>query len=301
MSTTALGIMQASDGTGCDALTHRRIIKSRWANTGIITGLKVTGRSDLKYSVSAGCAVVSRSASDGYAEAYWEGGTTDAVSAGDPSNPRIDLVWIKANDLQQGDPDNRVHIGVTQGTPSANPVAPSVPSGCLRLMTMRLGAGATSTQAAQRTSSADYALPYGASFGILQRVAENRDGAVDYNSKGQFLTWGCQFPTDRNVELHAYLCVSRPEKDGKVGVAAVQFYVDGEKYTTRKVEYDENWVTYEPTASVQVEAGYHTFGIAMYNEQGEGYVAHYSHNDPDDRGNMYVGRVLVVKDEGVAR
>lgn len=84
-------------------------------------------------------------------------------------------------------------------------------------------------------------------------------------------------------------------------MAAVQFYVDGQKYTTRKVEYTEAWVTYELTASVQVSAGRHTFGIAMYNEQGGGYVTHYSNNDPDDRGNCYVGRVLVIKDEGLAR
>lgn len=301
MATTALGIMQTTDGTGTDPITLRRIIKGRWANTGVVSGLSVSGRTDLKYNVSAGVAISSRSDSDGYVELYYEGGQTPAVSAGNANNPRIDRIWIKANDKQQGDDDNLVHIGVTQGTPAASPVAPATPSGCLALMDMRVPAGASSTQSATKNASVNYALPYGASFGILQRIAENIDGTVDNNNKNQFLTGTFNLPTDRNIELHAYLCVSRPEKDGKTGVAAVQFYVDGQQYTTRKVEYDENWVTYEPTASVQVAAGSHTFGIAMYNEQGEGYAAHYSHNDPDDRGNMYVGRVLVVKDEGVAR
>lgn len=301
MATTALGIMQASDGAGLDPLTHRRIIMSRWANTGVITGLSVTGRTDLRYNVSAGCAVVSRSDSDGYAEAYFEGGQTDAVSAGDASNPRVDIIWIKANDLQQGDADNRVHIGVTQGTPSSNPVAPAAPAGCLVLMQMRMPAGATSTNSAVKNSSITFALPYGASFGILDRVGENIDGTVDFNSKSEFLSQSVYLPTDRNIQMHAYLCVSSPGKRGEVGVAAVQFYVDGEIYTTRKVEYTENWVTYEPTANIQLEAGTHRLGIAMYNEQGIGFEAHYSHNDPDDRGNFYVGRVLVIKDEGVAQ
>ena len=36
----------------------------------------------------------------------------------------------------------------------------------------------------------------------------------------------------------------------------------------------------------------------MFNEQGAGYVTHYG---AKDNGDTYVGRVLVVKDEGVAR
>lgn len=36
----------------------------------------------------------------------------------------------------------------------------------------------------------------------------------------------------------------------------------------------------------------------MFNEQGGGYVTHYG---AKDNGDNYVGRVLVVKDEGVAR
>lgn len=298
---TALGIMQLEDGTGTDPLTYRRILKSHWANKGVVTGLTVSGRTDLRYNVAAGVAITSRSDSDGYSEAYYGGGQTPAVAAGNASNPRIDRIWIKANDKQQGDDDNQVVIGVTSGNPAASPVAPAAPTGCTVLMDMRVPAGATSTNSATKNASVTYALPYGASFGILQRIAENVDGTVDNDKRTQFLTGSFSFPTDRNVELHAYICVSTPQKDKQVGVAAVQFYVDNQQYTTRKIEYDENWVTYEPTASVQVEAGTHTFGIAMYNEQGEGYVAHYSHNDPDDRGNMYVGRVLVVKDEGVAQ
>ena len=36
----------------------------------------------------------------------------------------------------------------------------------------------------------------------------------------------------------------------------------------------------------------------MFNEQGPGYVTHYG---VKGNGDTYVGRVLVVKDEGVAR
>ena len=301
---TALGVSADVDGNGVTPLVHRQIIGSYFQNSGVMDGLVVSGRNDLKYGVSAGCAVVQRAESDGKMLAYWPGGQTEnAVSAGDPSNPRIDVVWVRANNKPEysTDQDNQVHVGVTQGVPSANPVIPTVPQGCQPIGFRRMPAGATSTVSATATGDIDYVVPYGSTLGVLARLAENKDGTVDTTSKNPFLQQAFYIPTDRWILLHAYLCVSTPNKGQTGGVAAVQFYVDGEKYTTRKVPYTDSWETFEPTANVQVSAGRHTFGIAMYNEQGPGYKAHFSHNDPDDRGNYYVGRVLVVKDDGVTQ
>ena len=122
MSTVALGIAPNTGNIGVTPLVHRRILGAQFANCGIIDGLNVTGRNDLRYNVGAGVAVCSRGDSDGKTIAYHEGGQTPAVSAGDPSNPRIDIVWICAhNQLEYKDSDNYVPLGVTQGTPSANP------------------------------------------------------------------------------------------------------------------------------------------------------------------------------------
>lgn len=302
---TALGVSADVNDNGVTPLVHRQIIGSYFQNAGVMYGLAVGGRSDLKYAVYAGCAVVQRAASDGKMLAYWPGGVTEnAVAAGDPSNPRIDVVWVKANNKPEysSDPDNQVHVGVTQGTPSANPVIPAVPQGCQPIGFRRVPAGATNTNATVATGDIDYVIPYGAGMGVLARIAENKDGAVDTTDRNPFLQQSFYIPTDRWILLHAYLCVSTPKKNQTGGVAAVQFYVDGQKYTTRKVPYTDSWETFEPTANVQVSAGRHTFGLAMYNEQGDnGYQTHFSHNDPDDRGNYYVGRVLVVKDDGVVR
>ena len=298
--TTALGVAPDSTGRGVDPPTHRRIIKAHWENVGVVCGLDVTGRSDLRYNVAAGVAVCSRGNADGYTEAYWSGGQTVAVSAGDPSNPRIDVIWIKANDVSQGDRDNQVTVGVTQGTPSTNPVAPSVPSGCTRLMSMRMPAAASSTQSATMVDTQDYAIPYGANLGVLARIAENRDMQASSNPAytAPFLIDTFKMPTDRNLLLTMYACVSAPSKNGAKGVAAVRFVVDGNLYTTRKIEYTDSWVTHECTCSLQLAKGPHTTGVAMFNEQGPGYVTHYG---VKDNGDTYVGRVLVVKDEGVAR
>lgn len=294
---TALGIAQLADGTGTDPLTLRRIIQGRWANPGVVCGLEVTGGTGLAYSVSAGCAVTSRAESDGCCEAYFPGGSTPAVSAGDPSNPRIDLVWIRANDPQQGDDDNSVAVGVTSGVASASPVAPEAPAGCLPLATMLVPAAATSTGSAQPSGGRAYAIPYGASMGVLARVGENVDGAVDNSSQLPFAQVRLELPTRRNLTINAYLCVSTPGKDGKTGVATCRFVVDGELYTSRKVEYTENWVTHECTADVQLDAGEHTIGLVMLRQQGEGFVAHYGSID----GDLYVGRTLRVNDNGPAR
>lgn len=300
MATTALGIMQDGDGAGVDPLTHRRIIRSRWLNTGVVTGLSVTG-SGLAYQVSAGCAVTSRADSDGYCEAYWEGGSTPAVQANSSSSPRVDLVWIRANDLQQGDPDNRVHVGVAQGAPASSPVAPACPSGCTPLMEMLVPGGAQSMGSASPNASVGYAIPYGSSLGVLARVEEGVNGSVDNAQRTPFLQARVFLPTDRNLTATAFLCVSTAEKLGQAGVATCRFVVDGERYTTRKVEYTENWVTYEPSTDMQLDAGYHTVGIVMYNEQGPGYVAHYGEGSGVDAGDNYVGRVLRINDNGPAR
>ena len=205
--TTAYGIAPDSTGSGLDPLTHRRIIKAHWANTGVICGLDVSGGTDLRYNVAAGAAVCSRGDADGYTEAYFNGGKTPAVKAGDPSNPRIDRIWIRANDISQGDSDNQVTVGVTQGTPSATPTAPALPSGCVRLMDMVMPAGATSTAKAIKSGGQLYAVPYGASLG---RIAASRVTAeytvVEDKQWHEQVRISFTLPTKRNVCLRWKAC-----------------------------------------------------------------------------------------------
>ena len=299
MATTALGIMQDSAGNGVDPHTHRKIIQARWSNPGVITGLSVTGGSGLTYSVSAGCAVVTRGESDGYAEAYFEGGSTPAVSAGDPSNPRVDLVWIKANDIQQGDDDNRVHVGVTSGTPAASPVAPSAPAGCLPIASMLVPAGATSTASAQMDSERDYAIPYGATLGLLGENVDTRDmigdsvaGAWHYENAVEFTV-----PTARLVEL-IYSCTfsNTPSNSGDFlswGVAA--FQIDGEDVPHSGTEWQATnnvWEDHEVSCLVEVSAGTHVARVRNGKFSGS----------PSNGGGLDAerkGRTLRVWDRGV--
>lgn len=259
--TTALGVDVDTNGNGVDPLTHRQIIKRHWGNTGIVGGLTVSGRSDLYYAVSAGVAVCSMGAADGYTEAYFAGGNTEnAVSAGDATYPRIDTVYILAN---TGSPDNLVHVEVAQGTPSASPVKPALPVGAQPLMSMLLAAGAQNTGAAIPVdASATYAIPYGASMGVLNRYVYT--GAAPRNQT-TLTTIGAKkiiLPTDRNMHFWAKFSLSTSGSSGSEGGLWGYFRVDGQAVTRWQAAYsNQRWDNLEFTWDEPVEQGTHTVDL----------------------------------------
>lgn len=318
MATTALGVMQLEDGTGCDPMTHRRIIKARWANPGIIAGLVVTGNSDLTYHVSQGNAVLCRSDTDGYTEAWWQGGDTPAVSAGDPSNPRIDTVWLRANDAQQGDevdgePNNRVVCGVAQGTPSASPVAPDAPAGCTAVGRMLVPAGATAMSSATRTDQRSYAIPYGASLGLLGSYRDTAKGKFD-TKKGQRNT-RCAVqvtvPTDRLVDVRftaGVYCSGSAAADDHTSWY-VAFKLDGEEVDYSGGEFHLNCETCEAqqrTTTLEVPSGTHTIAVATAWVSGEACPAARYGSYKSQGGSVgdftgtFPGKLLEVWDRGPA-
>lgn len=300
--------MQTSTGEGTDPITLRRIIKAKWMNTGIVTGLAVSGRSDLSYSVAAGCAVVSRSDSDGYAEAYWEGGKTPVVSAGDPSNPRIDVIWIKANDRQQGDDDNRVHIGVTQGTPAANPVAPSLSAGCLSLSEFRVPAMATSTNSATINDYGDEAIPYGASMGLLAEYIDKRtiQGTANVGEYYVENAVSIRIPTKRLIEMDFSACAMAKIDSGGSGSCDwyQSFVVDGKEVPTSGGQI--NLITgsiqsFSNRFLMEMNAGSHTIAVKTGVQAPGGVRPFFVYGDYEISSGVrgtYSGRTLRVFDRG---
>lgn len=238
MATTALGIAPDAAGAGVTPLTHRLIIQSHFRNTGIVSGLGVSGRSDLAYNVGAGVAICSRGAADGYTEAYWPGGTTGMVAAGG-AQPRIDSIWIRANDPTQGDADNHVTVGVTQGTPASSPVAPGVPSGCVKIAERLMPANASNTGASTANGVPSYALPYGASMGRIGYAKVTADYTLneDKDKNGKMVYHEqvrCDFsvPTKRlvRVEWKARSTVGAStgsDKNERMGSYFLQLRLDG--------------------------------------------------------------------------
>lgn len=305
---TALGIAQDASGRGTDALQLRKIIQARWASTGIVTGLGCSGRSDLRYQLAAGVAVTQRSTSDGCTEAYWQGGTTAAVSTGDASNPRIDVVYLKANDPTQGDSDNQVVAGVAQGTPAASPVKPSIPAGAVAVAVKRMPAGATATSSATTLTTPDYAIPYGGSMGLLlDKVYTGDYQIIERNTGAHVILQGSFFvPTRRLIDtgLSVTWCPSGLSA-GATGSGYVDWTLDGAVVRTYRKMFP--WFQgsgaftcdyFEDTA-YEVEAGNHTVQLRLWGSGGEppsniGYMGSQGGSD------NWPGVRLTVKDGGVA-
>lgn len=288
----AFGVQNQGD-VGTTAAELRHIIASKWGSTGIVAGLSVTG-SGLAYNVAAGMAICSKGASDGMSEAWWAGGSTANVSANSSSNPRIDAVWITSHDATQGDADNLVAVGVTQGTPAASPTVPTIPIYATLVAAMLVPAGATSTSAASVSALGAQAVPYGASLGILVDQVDTTNTATAIPSGYRTYAAGTfTLPTARYVDIkRIFTLTSLTSNDASVYTRVL---VDGAQVSQGEVrcfgsptiatsQYMEN--------TVRLEAGTHTVQAQM--QAGVRTVRKYWSS------NGWAGQTLQVVDAGVA-
>ena len=303
--TTAFGVAPDSSGQGCDAMTHRRVIASQWVNTGIITGLEVSGRQDLRYGVSPGAAVCSMGDADGMSIAWWDGAgspyTEDQVAAGDSAYPRIDAVYMIAH---TGQPDNLVHVKAAQGEPSASPVPPRVEAGGQVLAYMRLPAGATSTRAAVPWGDVDYAVQYGSGLGKLAESwsRQSYTGGGRANDNQAFYEQKVSFylPTDRELEFRYNANFSA--SDGKSAELGVAFRLDDgdlEGSGAVLVSKDGSWTSHSHVFTQAVSRGSHTACVMKWWAAGSAPSYHYGNNHSGFPA--YVGQRFQIFDRGVAR
>lgn len=288
----AFGVQNQGD-VGTTASDLRHIIASKWGSTGIVAGLSVTG-SGLAYNVAAGMAICSKGASDGMSEAWWAGGSTADVAANSSSNPRIDAVWITSHDATQGDADNLVAVGVTQGTPAASPTVPTIPTYATLVAAMLMPAGATSTSAASVSALGAQAVPYGASLGILVDQVDTTNTATAIPSGYRTYAAGTfTLPTARYVDIkRIFTLTSLTSNDASVYTRVL---VDGAQVSQGEVrcfgsptlatsQYMEN--------TVRLEAGTHTVQAQM--QAGVRTARKYWSR------NGWAGQTLQVVDAGVA-
>ncbi|MCH4181361.1 MAG: hypothetical protein LKF44_08230 [Atopobiaceae bacterium] len=297
MATTGYPVAQLANGTGCTAPTLRQVTKARWENTGVVCGLAVTGRTTLAYAVTAGVAVCSKGDSDGYTECYFAGGSTPAVAAANSTNPRIDSVWITSHDATQGDADNAVTLGVTQGTAAATPTAPTIPTYATLLAQMVMPAGATTTANATQAASVGYAIPYGASLGVLHSHLNTYDGTADSSS-----TWYTEdsgtlsLPTDRLLEFRYSRCMSAASESSIL----VELYLDGSPFVQDEMVANNHWETHVFDFIKEVPAGTHTFAVKNKHQSGDAIWYHYAAGS--ERGTSHAsGMTFDVIDKGVVR
>lgn len=265
----AFGVQNQGD-VGTTASDLRHIVASRWGSTGVVAGLAVTG-SGLAYNVAAGMAICSKGASDGMTEAWWPGGSTADVSANSSSNPRIDAVWVTSHDATQGDSDNLVAVGVTQGTPAASPAVPTIPTYATLVAAMLVPAGATSTSAASVSASGAQAVPYGASLGILVDQVDTTNTSTAIPSGYRTYAAGTfTLPTARYVDIkRVFTLASLTSADASVYTRVL---VDGAQVSQGEVrcygspalatsQYMENTIRLAAgthTVQAQMQAGVNT-------------------------------------------
>lgn len=318
MAHVALGVAN-SGTTGTTAQDYRLIMGALYQNAGIISGLKVSGKSSMAYTVDAGVAVCTRGASDGKTLAYWPGGSV-ATTANGGGNPRIDAVYIIAHDLSHGDADNAVAVGVAQGTPAATPAAPAIPTGATLLATMNVPAGATTTAQASKRESTIYAIPYGSTLGILGETSTTANAQGDTRPNVTFEQESVSFylPTDRVVDITYSACFSSNAPFSRTewcswGIWA--FLVDGKALSGTTAEWlarDGVWETHSYSRKVELSAGHHTVtvrnGLFSHSSDGIGPVFHYgaigdtsSGSVPNPKKGGYPGRTLRVTDIGAVR
>lgn len=253
----AFGV-QNQGAVGTTAAELRKIIQYKWDSTGIVGGLAVKGNSNLTYNVAAGMAICSKGASDGFTEAFWPGGNTSAVSANTASNPRLDAVWITSHDVTQGDGDNLVAVGVTQGTAAATPAAPTIPTYATLIALMLVPAGATKASSASVSSRGAGAIPYGSSLGVLVDKTDTANQAVLPASEYVYAAGTFTLPTKRQVDIkqtYTWRC----QAGGADGSAYTSIFIDGTQVSACEVRAEPNLATSQYLeTSVVLEAGTHT-------------------------------------------
>lgn len=269
MTTTAFPVRQTEAGVGCTDIAMRKIFGALYPDKGVITGLSVKGGNSLSYTVSEGVAVCSKGSADGSTLAYFEGGSVD-VSANSSSNPRIDVVWITSHDITQGDSDNLVTIGVTEGAAAATPTEPDVPSYATKICAMQVPAQATTTASATAYGSQDMAVPYGASLGLLGEYVDTSTVWQNMDSK-----WYTQssvavtLPTKRIVEV-VYEARATTQVSGKESSYYVKLTVDGTDVTDGSDErlVHNYWLRDKWSIIKELDAGTHTIQIKLKANSG---------------------------------
>lgn len=305
MSSVAFGV-QDSNGIGTTAPHIRQMLKYKWTNQGIVGGLTVTGQTSLKYYVTAGMAICTKGSSDGYTEAFFEGGYTPEVGSNSGSNPRIDVIWIAAHDITQGDSDNLVTLGVTSGNAAASPSIPEIPSYALAIAYAVVPASSTTTSGVVVTRGDD-AIPYGASLGVLANETNTTNGegtsgmiyagSVVVEDSMTMCSTTISIPSERTVRIDmlttaktgSYTPLS--SGDGSMHLALI---IDGETIV-RWERILHSTVTCESMPYTKVlSEGSHTISLEGINGISN-WEMYYSWSN----GCLWPGQVLTVTDVGV--
>ena len=155
--------IRPDDNKGTTPLEARLALAGLFTSFGVIDGGAVTGRSSWAYNVAPMKVVSSRSATDGAvlfandsSAVVGSGGEGTTIPPAPGTGARIDIIFAKHNDVDNGDATSAPVFGVASGTASGSPVAPTIPVGAIELGRATVAAGATNTAHANVTISSAF-------------------------------------------------------------------------------------------------------------------------------------------------
>lgn len=142
------GIGIRKDATrGTTPIETRKALEGLLPSAGVLDGMTVSGQTDWSYSIAAGHFVTKRGGGDGSVPAANDAALLVSTNPAPGTGSRIDIIYVKHNDVDAADPTSELVAGVAQGVASGTPVAPSLPTGALELARKTVAAGDANTSA----------------------------------------------------------------------------------------------------------------------------------------------------------
>lgn len=285
---------------GRSSLDDRILSRSRYHNLGVVMGCAVgVSASGMSYTVSTGTdpvsvAVGSRGGADGAVE-FPVPAVSVSTTAAPASGGRIDTVWARQLNPDNGDSDNQVVVSVSQGNPSSgSPVAPILPPGAVELAQYLVPQGATRTNQATLMRTGARAVPYGSSLGVLHSFLDTMNGKPANQGTRTLGGGSINLPMARRLEFRIQPTVAAVT-NSQSGTVWVRFMLDGAAVAGFEIEFNRFWKTQFQSRFVVVPAGVHTVAYQIEHQYGDPYVLRYG-----GTGNPAAGTAFEVIDAGIA-
>lgn len=270
------------DGTGTSSLDLQRIIGAQYHTSGILPtgGVTVSGTSSMTYKVSAGAVVLKTAAGLGTLYAIEEQ-TLNTIPA-PATGSRTDRIVMNQDGA----------VSVTQG---------AAPGGGITLGLFTVLAGTTSTAAAQQSVDRNFAIPAGASLGLLHRFHDPANGTQGNKNAMTLGSGRFNLMSDRLVRFDMTHCISAlqaPAPGAEAAAIRWRVYIDNVievAFTTRAqwVNPQTNFMSFSKALS----EGPHT--VHYIQDQIEGAATGFKHHK--GTAAAYAGNRFEVWDAGVAR
>lgn len=169
----------------CNADGSPRVGVLGGANASIVSALATW-----HFRVQAAEFATSKGKADGVALPTNDGVVDVPIAAGAPaSNSRIDVLWVKHEDNTTGDAASLPIFGVTSGAAAASPIEPAIPTGALRLATLRAYAGTTGASGGANVLTNVY------------QMTAMRGGLIPFRTKVELDAWTTPVVDQRAITL----------------------------------------------------------------------------------------------------